>query len=1609
MFSSIATLTRLQTRAIALRQYILAGGEGTNLAYSTNGITWTTIAANMFSTRCSTIAYTGSIWVAGGQGSVNTLAYSNNGTIWIGLAKTVFSTACNAIAYNGSMWVAGGQGTNTLAYSNNGTGWIGLGTSIFTAGGTAIAWNGSMWLAAGVGTNILAYSVDGLTWTGLGINIFNVACYGIAWNGTIWVAVGQGINTLVWSIDGFSWYGLGRTTFLTTGYGIAWGQNSWVAVGAGTNTIASSSDGISWSATTTNIVSGRSVAWSGSNWFVAGDSSNIAYSPNGRTWSTAGIPFPNIKALASNFRPVLSAGLVSGTLPTIPYSPDFSSSLIVGGGTGNYNIAFSNNGTAWTGISAGGFTTSCNGIAYNGSSLWVAVGQGTNTISYSTNLYTWTGLGISIFSTSGKAIAWSGSMWVAVGAGTNTIAYSINGITWTGVTNSTRLFTTSGNAVAWNGSLWISSGTGSNISAFSLDGITWTGLGYNVFSVNNNGIAWNGSMWVSAGSSINTLAWSADGTTWFGLGTTIFSTQGNAIAWSGSAWVACGSGTTNTLAYSTSGTIWTGLGKTTFSTSGINIAWNGSMWIAGGQGTNTLAYSTDGISWVGLSTTIFDTIGNGFSAYQYPILLANSTATLPIPIRPAFNSTLVVAGGQNNNYNISFSNNGTVWTGISTGGLTLCNAITYTGSMWMALGTGINTITYSTDLYNWVGLGATIFSTAGYMIAQNGSMYVAVGSGTNTLAYSFNGTSWIGLGTSIFSTQGNTIVWNGTMWIAGGLGGNTLAYSYNGTTWTGYIFPNALTTACYSLAWNGMIWVAAGSGGDTLAWSKNGTLWYRLAATVFSTQANGVAWNGSMWVACGQGTNTIGYSVDGTTWTGIGTGIFSTSGQSILWSTANSMWIAGGKGTNTMAYSANGSTWLGLGTSIFSTTNTFSAYSNTIENSAVYPLSLPASAALFNSSLFLASSDSGSGNCILYSNSPNSTNWTGLGTSMFLNGSCVNIAYNGIPYNELAYSGSMWVAVGSGNNSICYSYNAHVWYGLGSTYLAGAGKTVAWNGSMFVAGGNGANSLIYSTNGQTWNNATSGLFLSCLSVAYGNSMWVAVGSANDTYPNVAAYSTNGITWTGLSGLWGLMSSYSTTIGQIGYARNLSVSWNGTIWVIIGYSAYKTIWSIDGINWYGGHKSIFNYEFKSCIAWNGSMFVGISTGGSGELAYSSAGTTNWVGVSISFGSYNSNCAITWTGSMWILSSSNTTNALFYSISGISWSGIIGTGATRFRFNSFSAYNYPILPANPITITPPAIPYTLNSSTLIVTGYSNNTTPGFTICISNDDGITWTQTTSASLNLDNTNYTRGQIAYNGILYTAGSCYSYNLSHWYKSIGYSNSVQSLYTIWNGSHFISYQGPGINYSTNGITWSLPLNPGGSAAGLIWNGSTWIASTKMNGHYSSTNGITWTYYSKPNNMGYVYAIGGNSTITIFAGLATNYSTPVAFYSTDLNTWTPITVSGFTLSTTTFTFNSNESLPSQYTTITWNGSMFLMTGTGNGRQNMLYSTNGITWSSITLDTGYNILYPTWTGSRWIATYNGGSTNPILGYSTVGTAWTAMTTGLSGKLGGLVYIKQNVPS
>jgi hypothetical protein len=326
---------------------------------------------------------------------------------------------------------------------------------------------------------------------------------------------------------------------------------------------------------------------------------------------------------------------------------------------------------------------------------WVGVGNNAGkTIATSTDLSIWPdniidnwntvpdSSGGGVFSSEGTGVAYANGVWVAVGYSGNTIAISEdNGNTWTGKSSSSSssILSSEGRGVAYGNGLWVAIGGGASNSANSIatsndNGISWTGLGTNIVGKYGRAVAYGDNTWVAVSTGgANTISTSSNGTTWIGKNNNIFTTTsdsttngGLSIAYGNGLWIAGGgrvSGSVavgNTLAKSTDGGIsWTGLGTSTFTSGVTGVAYGeGNTWVAVGHGTNTIAYSTnDGISWTGVGTFIFTTIGR---SVIYVKLWTYQGNTYP--------------------------------------------------AMWVATGSGGNTIATSTDGITWVGGGVPVFS-----------------------------------------------------------------------------------------------------------------------------------------------------------------------------------------------------------------------------------------------------------------------------------------------------------------------------------------------------------------------------------------------------------------------------------------------------------------------------------------------------------------------------------------------------------------------------------------------------------------------------------------------------------------------------------------------------------------------------------------------------------------------------------------------------------------------------------------------------------------------------------------------------------------------------------
>lgn len=618
--------------------------------------------------------------VAVGYGTVNTIAVSTDGIQYTGLGL-LFSTQGNAVAWSGSRWLAVGQGTNNIMYSDNGLIWTGItGTSVFSGQGFAVFWTGQRFLLGGTGTNTGATSVDGITivpnasLTG----VVDVQVRGFASNGEVIVACGQGIihQLAVSYDDGLTWRGVGSLGGTASCTGVSWTGARFIAGftdAGGSTTSGYSFDGVSWvsyGAFNPFDIEGNGSASNGSTTvFVGGDANQIFVSQDlsgSGNWNATG---------SSIFDNVGVCVIWTGT------------AYIVGGAGSVNTLGYSNEGYQWTGSGVSMFDVRCNGLACNSEranrinfpvNRIVACGNGASgSIVYSNNgALSWTSVN-TVLNTNAFGIAYGNNQYVAVGAGTvgftHCIANSFNGVFWRRNFSASTVFSSNGRAVVY-GSRWVAVGEGSNTIASSTDADSWTGQGNSVFSSGGYGVAYDGSStYVAVGEGGNTISYSTTGGTSFtGIGSAIFTTRGRGVCFGGGKFVACGNGGSS-LAYSNNGLSWNPVaGSTTISPIFNAVAHNGTIFMAVGEsgGTGNIATSADGITWASLGQLAIGTINGVAWAGNRWVITGEGTF-----------------GGLNNRIAYSLNSAGTSWLSLdNTNGLsTRGSGLAWNGSLGNAV------------------------------------------------------------------------------------------------------------------------------------------------------------------------------------------------------------------------------------------------------------------------------------------------------------------------------------------------------------------------------------------------------------------------------------------------------------------------------------------------------------------------------------------------------------------------------------------------------------------------------------------------------------------------------------------------------------------------------------------------------------------------------------------------------------------------------------------------------------------------------------------------------------------------------------------------------------
>jgi hypothetical protein len=621
----------------------------------------------------------------GANGIVSAVAVDASGNVYIGGDFTAVGTVtANRIAmWNGNVWSSLGSGLNdsaiALAIIGNK---VYVGGKFTAAGGVAASniavWNGNAWASVGLGTsgkvNSLAVIGNDLFAAGLfatagGVTVNNIA----KWDGLAWSELGSGTNSYINAVAASlgNLYAAGTFTMAggTTAKGIAkWNGNAWSAL----------DDGIGYLGTIYTLAADGADLYIGGNFSFYTDKHLLPFDPSNH-YDVA----HNIAKWNGSAWSILGTG-TNGIVNQLAVGGGFvyaSGSFTVAGGLAARNIARWNGGT-WSALGAGLEYTAW-ALAVSGDKLYAG----------------------GPFRTAGGVTApfiakWDIAAWSAFASGMDGVvmATAVIGSDLYIGGNFTTIGGVSANRIAkWNGSVWSSLGSGMNHDVHALQVIgtdLYAGGRFTTAGgVPANRLAkWNGNKWtplgMGANSNIDTLAaMGGDLYTAGSFPTLSGTTYYTVVKWDGIKWTALGTGMNNKVsALMASGSILYAAGLFDFA-GGVpakNIAkWDGSVWSPVGSGMNSFVYAlavsgTDLYAGGQFTTAggipancIAKWDGNQWSALGSGMTGAHSTYVTAL----ATNGTALYAGGE------FYSAGGVAGTK---------NLAEWTGSEWLAIGSGVN-------------------------------------------------------------------------------------------------------------------------------------------------------------------------------------------------------------------------------------------------------------------------------------------------------------------------------------------------------------------------------------------------------------------------------------------------------------------------------------------------------------------------------------------------------------------------------------------------------------------------------------------------------------------------------------------------------------------------------------------------------------------------------------------------------------------------------------------------------------------------------------------------------------------------------------------------------
>ena len=225
-------------------KYVATGKHNTG-AYSTDGITWTSMTMSTSSTvrTYDTVCYGNGKFVAIAY-NTSIVSYSTNGINWSDSSLTKSGLWINCF-YGKDKFVAILTNTNTINYSTDGIHWVGATLPNSRYWGKGCYGNGKYIILSSVGTTF-AYSDNGITYTESNISSTRRQWYCIAYGNGVFVACAYVSNVFAYSSNGTSWTEVNVGNNVCEWYGIAFGDGYFIAITWDNGIYGISKDGKSW-------------------------------------------------------------------------------------------------------------------------------------------------------------------------------------------------------------------------------------------------------------------------------------------------------------------------------------------------------------------------------------------------------------------------------------------------------------------------------------------------------------------------------------------------------------------------------------------------------------------------------------------------------------------------------------------------------------------------------------------------------------------------------------------------------------------------------------------------------------------------------------------------------------------------------------------------------------------------------------------------------------------------------------------------------------------------------------------------------------------------------------------------------------------------------------------------------------------------------------------------------------------------------------------------------------------------------------------------------------------------------------------------------------------